>query len=83
MKVMHDGGIEFTSIEFRNFLILNRINDKQIPKGYPQEQGKVEVYNKIVIVEFLQVEELIYEKDGQRNTNHLPIRITTKENTVE
>ena len=40
------------------------INDKQIPKGYPQEQGKVEAYNKIVIAEFLQVEELIDVKDG-------------------
>jgi len=83
IKVMHDGGTEFTSADFRNFLILNGIKDKQIPKGYPQEQGKVEAYNKIVIAEFLQVEELIDEKDGQRNTNHLSIRITTKENTVE
>ncbi len=64
MKVMHDGGKEFTSNKFKNFLSLNGIKDKQIPKGYPQEQGKVEAYNKIVIAEFLQVEELIDEKDG-------------------
>ena len=64
MKVMHDGGREFTSNDFKNFLIINRIKDKQIPKGYPQEQGKVEAYNKIVIAEFLQVEELIDMKDG-------------------
>jgi transposase InsO family protein len=64
MKVMHDSGKEFTSIEFKNFLILNGIKDKQIPKGYPQEQGKVEAYNKIVIAEFLQVEEFKDEKDG-------------------
>ncbi len=63
-KVMHDGGTEFTSTDFKNFLILNGIKDKQIPKGYPQEQGKVEVYNKIVISEFLQIEELKDEKDG-------------------
>ena len=63
-KVMHDGGTEFTSTDFKNFLILNGIKDKQIPKGYPQEQGKVEAYNKIVIVEFLQIEELKDEKDG-------------------
>ena len=44
--------------------------------GYPQEQGKVEAYNKIVISKFQQVEEL-------RNTNHLSIHITMKENTVE
>ena len=64
MKVMHDGGREFTSNKFKNYLVLNEIKDKQIPKGYPQEQGKVEAYNKIVIAEFLQVEELIDVKDG-------------------
>ena len=63
-KAMHDGGTEFTSTDFKNFLILNGIKDKQIPKGYPQEQGKVEAYNKIVIAEFLQIEELKDEKDG-------------------
>jgi len=63
-KVMYDGGTEFTSTDFKNFLILNGIKDKQIPKGYPQEQGKVEAYNKIVIAEFLQIEELKDEKDG-------------------
>ncbi len=63
-KVMHDGGTEFTSTDFKNFLIRNGIKDKQIPKGYPQEQGKVEAYNKIVISEFLQIEELKDEKDG-------------------
>jgi transposase InsO family protein len=63
-KVMHDGGTEFTSTDFKNFLILNGIKDKQIPKGYPQEQGKVEAYNKIIISEFLQIEELKDEKDG-------------------
>ena len=63
-KVMHDGGTEFTSTDFKNFLILNGIKDKQIPKGYPQEQGKVEAYNKTVISEFLQIEELKDEKDG-------------------
>jgi len=64
MKVMHDGGKEFTSNKFKNYLRFHGINDKQIPKGYPQEQGKVEAYNKIVISEFLQVEELIDVKDG-------------------
>ena len=64
MKVMHDGGKEFTSNKFKNYLRFHGINDKQIPKGYPQEQGKVEAYNKIVIAEFLQVEELIDVKDG-------------------
>jgi len=63
-KVLHDGGREFTSNEFKKFLNTNVIKDKQIPKGYPQEQGKVEAYNKIVISEFLQVEELIDAEDG-------------------
>src|SRR6185437_16508150 len=65
MKVLHDSGGEFTSNKFKNYLVLNEIKDKQIPKGYPQqEQGKVEAYNKIVIAEFLQVEALIDMKDG-------------------
>ena len=76
---MHDGGKEFTSHKFNNFLSLHGINDKQIAKGYLQEQGKVEAYNMIVIAEFLKVEEL----EGQRNTNHLSIPITMKENMVE
>ena len=46
------------------FLLLIEVKDKQIPKGYPQEQGKVEAYNKVVIAEFLEVEELIDKKDG-------------------
>ena len=46
MKVMYDGGKEFTSNIFKNFLIFNGIKDKQIPKGYPQEQGKVEAFNR-------------------------------------
>ena len=50
-----NGGREFTSNKFKNYLVLNGIKDKQIPKGYPQEQGKVETSNKIVIAEFLQV----------------------------
>ncbi len=65
MKVIHNGGRESTSNKFKNFLILNGIKDKQIPEGYPQElEGKVEAYNKIVIDEFLQVEEMIDIKDG-------------------
>jgi hypothetical protein len=30
MKVMHDGGKEFTSNKFKNFLSLSGIKDKQI-----------------------------------------------------
>ncbi|MDN5847772.1 MAG: IS481 family transposase [Candidatus Nitrosocosmicus sp.] len=63
-RVLHDGGREFTSKEFKKFLNINEIKDKQIPTGYPQEQGKVEAYNKIVISEFLEAEELIDVEDG-------------------
>jgi transposase InsO family protein len=66
MKVLQDdgGGKECTSSTFKNYLIPNGIKDKQIPKGYPQEkEGKVEAYNKIVIDEFLQAEELFDMED--------------------
>jgi len=77
MKVMHDGGKEFTSNKFKNFLSLRSIGikDKQIPKGYP-------AYNKIAIAEFPQEEELRDEKEkrmGQRNTNYLSIHNTMRE----
>jgi transposase InsO family protein len=63
-RLMHDGGREFISNKFKDFVRINGIKDKRIPKGYPQEQGKVEAYSKIVISEFLEVEQLIDEKDG-------------------
>ena len=56
---MHDSGGENIPNKFKNYLIYHGIKNKpKIPKGYPHEQGKVEAYNKIVIAEFLQVEEL-------------------------
>jgi|SRR5689334_6810180 transposase InsO family protein len=42
-----------------------RIN-KQIPNSYPQLQGKVEAYNKIVKNEFLAVEALPNIDDGKQ-----------------
>jgi transposase InsO family protein len=54
--VMHDNGKQFTSRLFRHLLVHNQIKDKQIPNSYPQLQGKVEAYNKIVKNEFLAVE---------------------------
>jgi transposase InsO family protein len=48
MKVMRDNGKQFTSKIFKRFLEHNNIKDKPIPKSYPQLQGKVEAYNKIV-----------------------------------
>ena len=54
-KVMHDNGKQFTSKIFRHFLVHNHIKDKRIPNSYPQLQGKIEAYNKIVKNEFLAV----------------------------
>jgi transposase InsO family protein len=56
-RVMHDNGKQFTSNIFRHFLVHNRIKDKRIPNSYPQLQGKIEAYNKIVKNEFLSLEE--------------------------
>jgi len=57
-RIMHDNGKQFTSRIFRHFLVHNQIKDKQILNFYPQLQGKVEAYNKIVKNEFLAVEVL-------------------------
>jgi transposase len=66
-KVLHDGGKQFVSKRFREFLQDNNIKDKQIPPGYPQAQGKVEAYNnKIVVSEFLEVEDLKNKDDGMK-----------------
>ena len=57
-KIMHDNGKQFTSKIFKRFLEHNNIKDKPIPNSYPQLQGKVEAYNKIVKNEFLAVEQI-------------------------
>jgi len=64
-KVMHDNGRQFTSGLFRRYLRKNDIKDKPIPARYPQLQGKVEAYNKIVKNEFLAVEDIPDVKDGK------------------
>ena len=56
--VMHDNGKQFTSKRFKHFLVHNNIRDKQIPNFYPQMQGKIEAYNKIVRNEFLALEDI-------------------------
>jgi len=65
-KVMHDNGKQFTSKIFRRFLQRNNIKDKSIPARYPQLQGKIEAYNKIVKNEFLAVENIPNIEDGKR-----------------
>jgi transposase InsO family protein len=63
--IMHDNGKQFTSKIFKHFLYKNKIKDKPIPKSYPQLQGKVEAYNKIVKNEFLAVEDILIVDDGK------------------
>src|SRR4249919_1226173 len=63
--VMHDNGKQFTSNIFRHFLVQNHIKDKRIPNSYPQMQGKIEAYNKIVKNEFLGLENIPNMNDGK------------------
>jgi putative transposase len=65
-KILHDNGKQFTSKIFRHFLQRNNIKDKSIPARYPQLQGKIEAYNKIVKNEFLAVENIPNVEDGKR-----------------
>jgi transposase InsO family protein len=64
-SVMHDNGKLFTSNIFRHFLVHNQIKDKRIPNFYPQLQGNVEAYNKIVKNEFLALENIPNIDDGK------------------
>ena len=65
-KIMHDNGKQFTTRIFRHFLVHNQIKDKQIPNSYPQLQGKIEAYNKIVKNEFLAIEDIPNIDDGKQ-----------------
>jgi len=65
MKIMHDNGKQFTSKMFKHFLVHNHIKDKQIPNCYPQLQGKIEAYNKVVKNEFLALEDIPSIEDGK------------------
>ena len=64
-KIMHDNGKQFTSNIFKRFLVHNHIKDKRIPNSYPQLQGKIEAYNKIVKKEFLALEDIPNIEDGK------------------
>jgi transposase InsO family protein len=64
-KIIHDNGKQFTSRIFRRFLVHNQIKDKQIPNSYPQLQGKIEAYNKIVKNEFLAIKDIPNIDDGK------------------
>ncbi len=60
-----NNGRQFKSNIFDRFLEKNCIKDKTIRNSYPQEQGKVEAYNKIVKNEFLAVEDIASIEDGK------------------
>ena len=64
-RIMHDNGKQFTSRIFKHFLVHNHIKDKRIPNSYPQLQGKIEAYNKIVKNEFLVLEDIPDIEDGK------------------
>ena len=65
-KILHDNGKQFTSKIFRHFLQRNNIKDKSIPARYPQLQGKIEAYNKIVKNEFLAIENIPNVEEGKK-----------------
>jgi hypothetical protein len=46
-------------------VVHNHIKDKRIPNSYPQLQGKIEAYNKIVKSEFLALEDILNVDDGK------------------
>jgi Integrase core domain len=54
-----------TSMMFKRFLEHNNTRDKPISNSYPQLQGKVEAYNKIVKNEFLAVEQISSIDEGK------------------
>jgi transposase InsO family protein len=62
---MHDDGKQFTSKSYKHFLVHNNIGDKRIPNFYPQMQGKIEAYNKIVRNEFLALEDIPNIENGK------------------
>ncbi|MGE3858583.1 MAG: DDE-type integrase/transposase/recombinase [Nitrososphaeraceae archaeon] len=66
LKIPHDNGKQFKSLIFRRFLKKNNIKDKSIPARYPQLQGKIEAYNKIVKNEFLTVENISDVEEGKK-----------------
>jgi transposase InsO family protein len=54
----------FTSRILKDFLVHNHIKDKLIQNSYPQLQGKIEAYNKMVKNEFLTLVEDIPDIDN-------------------
>ena len=60
------------------------MKDKPIPNSYPQLQGKVEAYNKIVKNEFLSIEDIAKSYDGRLRYRDVCLNhITKQESMVE
>ena len=54
------------SMYLEYWIIINGKPEKQIPNSYPQLQGKVEAYNKIVKNEFLMLEDIPNIDEGKQ-----------------
>ncbi|HEY7572168.1 MAG TPA: integrase core domain-containing protein [Nitrososphaeraceae archaeon] len=65
-KILQDSNKQFTSRIFYDFLVHNQIKDKLILNSYPQLQGKVEAYNKIVESEFIALEDIPNIDEGKQ-----------------
>ena len=55
-----------TSRIFKHFPVHNHIKEKPIPNSYPQLQGKVEAYNKVVNSEFIALEDIPNIDEGKQ-----------------
>ena len=77
-KILHDNGKQFTSKIFKRFLEHNNIKDKPIPNSYPQLQGKIEAYNKIVKNEFILVEVISSIDEGKQRYDMFVIAYNDK-----
>ena len=64
-KILHDIGKQFTSKIFKRFFEHNNIKDQPIPNSYPQLQGKIGAYDKIVKNEFISVEDISNRDEGK------------------
>jgi hypothetical protein len=81
--MMHDNRKQLTSRKFRLLLAHSQIYDKQIPNSYPQLQGKVEAYNKVVISEFIALEDMSNINHGKQRYDRVLLKHITKLENME
>jgi hypothetical protein len=60
-----ESSLYLNSKSLKHFLVHNNIGNKRIPNFYPQMQGKIEAYNKIVKNEFLELEHISNREEGK------------------